>query len=272
MNVDKYVCKNFNNIKYAEILSGCDVVIHVAGYSEFTNQYSNKKQYDFNVNFTTKLAQEAVKFGVKRFIFISSAKVNGDKTEYNKKITANSRFCPQSEYAKSKMDAEISLREIEKNKEIEIVIVRPVAVYGPENNGNLSKLVKLVNYKVPLPFRGVIYNKRDFLYIKNLVDFIVLCVSHTKASGRVFMVSDGSPLSTFKLIKYLSIATNKPLRLFKLPYNLLKLFFLLLCKPDFFKSLTKNFEVDISDNYKVLKWKPKYTTKEGILFSFKNAH
>ena len=86
------------------------------------------------------------------------------------------------------------------------------------------------------------------------------------------MVSDGSSLSTYKLIEYLSIAANKPLRLFKLSHNLLKLFFLLLSKPDFFKSLTSNFEVDISDNYKVLKWKPKYKTKEGILFSFKNVY
>ena len=86
-NIEKYVCKNFNNIKYSKILSGCNVVIHIAGYSNFTNQYSNKKQYDFNVNFTARLAQEAIKFGVKRFIFISSAKVNGDETEYNKKNT-----------------------------------------------------------------------------------------------------------------------------------------------------------------------------------------
>ena len=214
-NINQFILTSIDSsTDWKEILEDIDIVIHLAGIAH--NNYSNFKsgvqdEYrKINVEATLNLANQAIRANVKRFIYLSSIKVNGEATVKNRPFTAEDVPNPQDLYAKLKLEAEISLKKITTNSKTELVIIRPVLVYGPGVKGNLLSLIKWIKFGIPLPLRSI-ENKRSFVSIRNLVDFINICLEHPYAANQVFLVSDNSSISTSRLIRKLAIFLKKRL-------------------------------------------------------------
>ncbi|MFH1655197.1 MAG: NAD-dependent epimerase/dehydratase family protein, partial [Candidatus Omnitrophota bacterium] len=210
---------------------------------------------------TQRLAQMAVKAGVKRFIFISSVKVNGEgKTEpYRENDAAD----PQDAYGISKREAEDLLTDIAKKTGLEVVILRLPLVYGPGVKANFKNLIKISASGFPLPFKGI-RNLRSFLYLGNLVDAVMICIQHPKAVGETFLVSDGQDVSTTDLIKMIASAMNKKAILFSLHPGVLKAVCRIAGKAQVLEKLTGSLLVDSSKIRNLLGWNPPFTLEQGI--------
>jgi nucleoside-diphosphate-sugar epimerase len=216
-----------------------------------------------NVDGTLNLARQAAAAGVKRFVFISSVKVNGEFTlsgrAFNEVDTAN----PQDTYGQSKHEAEQGLRQIASNTSMEVVIIRPPLVYGSRVKANFAALMRAVQRGWPLPL-GAVYNQRSLVALDNLVDFIVTCLGHPAAANETFMVSDDEDLSTPGLIRRMARAMNRPARLLPIPVWALKVGALLLGKGDAVQRLCGNLQVDISKSRTLLGWNPPISVEEGL--------
>jgi nucleoside-diphosphate-sugar epimerase len=278
LNVIQVVRKNQSTKKNANIiikeiniktdwndsLKGIDVVIHLAGRAHVLKEKAIDPYQAFtsiNVDATKSLAIQAAANGVKRFIFVSSVGVNGNKTiaPFTELQPPN----PQELYAISKKNAEDSLWEISHKTGLEVVVIRPPLVYGSGAKGNFEKLVKLCNYKIPLPF-GAVHNKRSFIYVENLIDFIVNCIDHPLAANETFLISDDEDISTTELIKYIQHAMGQKSILIPVPKDLLSSLFKLMGKSALYNKLCGNLEMDITKAKELLNWKPPYTLKEGV--------
>jgi nucleoside-diphosphate-sugar epimerase len=219
-----------------------------------------------NVESTRKIAEHAVKAGVKRFIFLSSLKVNGESkfNNYNNKIiTIDDKPNPEDEYARSKLEAENVLLEIAKKTNLEVVIIRLPLVYGYGVKGNLLKLIKLIKIGAPLPF-SLIKNKRSMIGINNLIDMLLICINHPSAVGKTFFVSDGKDLSTQELIHCIASAMGSKVNLFPLPISFLKFAGYIVGKNSEIDRLIGSLQVDISHTSELLNWKPNISVEEGI--------
>ena len=216
-----------------------------------------------NVDGTLNLARQAAAAGVKRFVFISSVKVNGEFTlsgrAFNEVDTAN----PQDTYGQSKHEAEQGLRQIASNTSMEVVIIRPPLVYGSRVKANFAALMRAVQRGWPLPL-GAVYNQRSLVALDNLVDFIVTSLGHPAAANETFMVSDGEDLSTPGLIRRMARAMNRPARLLPVPVWALKAGASLLGKGDAVQRLCGNLQVDISKSRTLLGWNPPISVDEGL--------
>ena len=173
-----------SNTDFIDLLTGYDCVIHCAGIAEQKNIIFNDIYKQINTDFTTKLAEQCVIAGVKKFIFLSSITVLGNFTDYNKYFTQSDKANPSGVYAKSKYEAEKKLLEINAKTSLEVIIIRPPIVYGLGAKGNISRLIKLLKLKLPLPF-GLIENKKSFISIDNLVDILTCCIKHPNLKGKV---------------------------------------------------------------------------------------
>ena len=225
-SIDKEV--NWNNA-----LKDIDCIIHCAGKANMMNK---KNELDIfrlvNAEGTKLLAEQAVKAGVKRFIFLSSIKVNGEgfyKINGNKIYTYRDVPDPKDAYAISKFEAEKALLEISDKTGLEVVILRLPLVYGFEAKGNLLRLIKLINYGIPLPF-SLIKNKRSLIGIDNLIDVLICCIDHPDAKGKTLLVSDGEDLSTSDLLKKIASKMRSSIHLFPFPISILKFFGFILGK------------------------------------------
>ncbi|MNE56065.1 GDP-6-deoxy-D-mannose reductase [compost metagenome] len=196
-----------------------------------------------------------MKSGVRRFIFISSIKVNGESTLPGKPFKADDQPSPQDPYGVSKQEAEEALRQLGHDTGMEVVIIRPVLVYGPGVKANFLSMLNWLNRGVPLPL-GAIRNKRSLVAIQNLVSLIVTCIDHPAAANQVFLVSDGEDLSTTQLLCRLSKALGKPARLLPLPEWMLKLAASMLGKQAVAQRICGSLQVDISKNLELLGWTP----------------
>jgi len=203
----------------------------------------------------------AAKAGVKRFIFISSVKVNGEGSQVS--YTENDTPAPQDAYGVSKREAEDLLVRIAVETGLQVVILRCPLVYGPGVKANFKNLIKLANSGLPLPFKGI-NNRRSFLYIGNLVDAINTCITHPLAVGETFLVSDGQDVSTPDLIKMIVSAMNKKAVLFSLHPNILKVLCKIAGKSEELEKLTGSLLVDSSKIRNLLGWRPPFTLEEGI--------
>lgn len=252
-------------IDWSEALFKQDVVVHVAGAHNIKYEFSKSltKYRKFNVDTTINLARQAINAGVKRFIFISSIKVNGEITNGRKKFSPEDNPAPESEYGISKLEAERGLQALSKKSAMDIVIVRPALVYGPQVGGNFNKLAKLVLYKIPLPF-GAIYNKRTLIALDNLVDLIITCINHNKAANQIFLAGDAQDLSTTELLQLIAKINNKPSYLLPIPSYLLISLLSFFGKKNLAKSIFRSLQLDISKNYELLNWYPKISVEEGI--------
>jgi UDP-glucose 4-epimerase len=254
-------------INWAEHLSSCDVVIHLASIAHrlFSFQNNFERYYSVNVDATVNLAKEAASCGVKRFIFLSTIKVNGDFTLHGKKFNAKSKVNPISDYAITKCIAERKLLEIGKRTGMEIVIIRPPLVYGYGVKGYLRLLITAINFYLPLPLGVIKTNKRSLVFVKNLTDFIIHCAfSRKKLSHSIFLVSDDNDLSTHELLMLISCSMNKKIILLNIKKRRVYALFKFFGATNFLARLFGNLQVDISQSYKKIGWVPQYTVYDGF--------
>lgn len=242
------------------------VVIHSAARVHVMNDQSADPLAEFrkvNVDGTLHLARQAAAAGVRRFIFISSIKVNGEGTVLGKPYTAMDTPSPQDPYGISKMEAERGLREIAQQTGMEVVIIRPVLVYGPGVKANFRSMMNWLNKGVPLPL-GSIHNKRSLVSLDNLVDLIVTCIDHPAAANQTFLVSDGDDLSTTEMLRRMGQALGKRARLIPVPAWCLETGAALLGKRAVAQRLCGSLQVDISHTCDTLGWTPPVSVDDGF--------
>jgi nucleoside-diphosphate-sugar epimerase len=216
-----------------------------------------------NVDGTLNLARQAAALGVKRFVFISSVKVNGESTPPGREFTEADAPNPQDAYGQSKHEAEQGLRQLSADTGMEVVIIRPPLVYGPGVKANFAALMRAVQRGWPLPL-GAVHNQRSLVALSNLVDFIVTCITHPQAANQTFLVSDGQDLSTTELVRGLAQAAGVPACLLPVPVWALQAGATLLGKGDAVQRLCGNLQVDMSKARSLLGWVPPVSVEEGL--------
>ena len=230
-----------------------DIAIHLAGLAH--DDYDLDELRKINVESTIALAKQLAENGLRRFVFISSIGVNGNKTS-NLPFTELSTPNPHVDYAVSKYEAEIELTKLSKKFGFELVIIRPPLVYGENAPGNFKSLYHLITRGIPLPF-GLANNSRSFISVSNLSDFIALTATHSKAAGELFLISDDQNISTKTLIKTIWKAKNINSFLIPVPTFIFKVLFKLLGRSSMAIQLFDNLEVDNSKAKALLGWAPK---------------
>jgi len=252
--------------EWAAALAGKNVVIHAAARAHIMNDEMLNPLAEYrkvNVEGTLNLARQAAIAGVKRFVFISSIKVNGEQTPLGKPFFSYDAPSPEDFYGTSKYEAEVGLRDLAAETGMEVVIIRPPLVYGPGVKGNFASMIKLVEKGLPLPF-GAIDNRRSLVGLDNLVDLIFTCIDHPNAANQVFLVSDGADLSTSGLLRRVAKAMGKPSRLIPVPAGLLQLGATVLGKKAVGQRLLGSLQVDISSTRERLDWTPPLSVDEGL--------
>lgn len=247
-------------------LADIDIVIHLAARVHVMKDAATDPLAEFrrvNVEGTLNLARQAAEAGAKRFIFISSIKVNGDGTKTGMSYTADDVPAPVDPYGISKMEAEQGLRALATETGMEVVIVRPPLVYGPGVKANFQTMMCWLNKGIPLPL-GAIHNKRSLVALDNLVDLIVTCIDHPAAANQTFLAGDGEDLSTTELLQRMAKALGRPARLVPVPAKLLEFGAALIGKRDIAQRLCGNLQVDISKAREVLGWSPPVSVDEGL--------
>jgi len=216
-----------------------------------------------NVAGTVALARQAVQAGVRRFVFISTVKVNGESTLPGQPFTADDVPNPSDPYSVSKLEAEEGLRRISRESGLETVIIRPVLVYGPGVKANFLAMMRWMKRGVPLPL-GAIHTRRSLVALDNLVDLIMTCVRHPLAANQIFLVSDGEDLSTTALLRRVARSLDRPARLVPVPPRLLGFVASLLGKGDMAQRLCGSLQVDIDKTKALLDWAPPVSVDEGL--------
>lgn len=244
-----------------------DVVIHCAARVHVMNDTESEPLAlfrDVNTAGTLNLAKKAAEAGVKRFIFISSIKVNGECTLLNNPFRTDDDMAPQDPYGISKAEAEQGLRYIAEKTGMEVVIIRPPLVYGPGVKANFATMMKIASLGIPLPLGGITKNRRSLVYVDNLVDLIVICISHPKVANQTFLVSDDDDLSTTRMIKELSMALGKKGWLLPIPVILFEILGKLTGKSATIDRLCGSLQVDISKTKELLNWRPPVSVKDAF--------
>jgi nucleoside-diphosphate-sugar epimerase len=216
-----------------------------------------------NVAGTRRLAEAAATMGVRRLVYLSSIKVNGDSTLASAMFSHDDMPAPEDPYGVSKWEAEVALQEVATDFSLEIVIVRPPLVYGPGVKANFLRLVRLVRNGVPLPL-GSVKNKRSLVSLDNLVDLLIRCTEHPAAAGQTLLASDGQDLSTPELIRGLAAAMGRSARLLPVPPAMLRLGGRLTGRMDEVERLIGSLQVDIEHTCQTLNWTPPVPVAEGL--------
>jgi nucleoside-diphosphate-sugar epimerase len=255
--------------QWDEALHEVGTVIHTAARAHIMKDEVPDPLAEYrkvNVDGTLNLARQAAEAGVKRFIFISSIGVNGNQS--TTPFTEQDPPAPHDLYAISKYEAEQGLQQLAKETEMEVVIIRPPLVYGPNAPGNFGSLMRLVEKGLPLPL-GAIHNKRSLVALDNLVDLIITCIDHPAAANQVFLAGDGEDLSTTELLRGVANAMGKPARLIPVPAGVLMLGATVLGKKAMAQRLLGSLQVDISKAREVLGWEPVVSVEEGMAMAVK---
>lgn len=244
-----------------------DIIIHCAARVHIMNDESSHPLNDFravNTEGTLNLARQAIAAGVKRFIFISSIKVNGECTESNVPFKSTDERHPDDFYGQSKSEAEEQLLDLAEETGLEVVIIRPTLVYGPGVKANFASLLNLVSKGLPLPFGCITDNKRSLVSVNNLVDLIITCIDHPKAANQVFLVSDDHDVSTSEMVCEMAKSLNKPQWQLPIPKWCYKLAGSIFGKQDVVDRLLGSLQVDITHTKETLDWKPPQTLQKGF--------
>ncbi|VVQ25311.1 N-acetyl-alpha-D-glucosaminyl-diphospho-ditrans, octacis-undecaprenol 4-epimerase [Pseudomonas fluorescens] len=247
-------------------LTGVDVVIHAAARVHVMNDTETDPLAAFrrvNVEGTVNLARQAASAGVRRFVFISSIKVNGESTDLGIRYSPEDTPAPADPYGISKMEAEERLRELAVETGMEVVIIRPVLVYGPGVKANFQSMMRWLDKGIPLPF-GAIHNSRSLVALDNLVDLIVTCISHPAAANQTFLVSDGEDLSTTQLLRKIALALGRTARLVPIPAGVLRGVATLLGRKALSNRLCGSLQVDISKTRSLLGWTPPVSADDAL--------
>ncbi|MCW8995623.1 MAG: SDR family oxidoreductase, partial [Psychromonas sp.] len=250
---------------FSSFVRNTDILIHCAARVHIMNDSSSNPLQAFrevNTYGTLNLAQQAADAGVKRFIFISSIKVNGESTKLGFPFKPDDHFVPTDPYALSKYEAEVGLRKIAAATGMEVVIIRPPLVYGPGVKANFASMMKWASKGLPLPLGGIKDNKRSLVSVNNLVDLIITCIDHPNAANQTFLVSDDDDLSTSQLLTNMATALGAANRLLSIPSSWLTLAAKLIGKPAISQRLCGSLQVDISKTKELLNWQPPYSTAE----------
>ena len=255
-----------NNIFEADLPSNIDVIIHLAGRAHILNEQTTDPLTEFrkvNVEGTLQLARQALDKKVKRFIFMSSIGVNGAVT-LQQPFTEDTLPQPHADYALSKLEAEEALKKLFAGSDTELVIIRPPLVYAAYAPGNFARLLKLVATNLPLPFART-QNKRSFVALENLVDFIQVCIEHPNAANQTFLVADQNSISTRELVQYLKQGMGKTPYFIYIPQPLMKLGAACVGKSKLYEQLFESLEVDASKAQKLLGWIAPLSTQQAML-------
>ena len=249
---------------WKEALIGVDMVVHLVSPMRLMKDSLSKPFAEYqkvNAMGSKRLVLTAAELGVKRFIFMSSVKVNGEENirAYKESDTP----APKDSYGISKMQAEKLIKEISAESDMDFVILRPPLVFGPGVKANFLELIKTVYKGIPLPL-GNIDNQRSLIYLENLVDAVLTCMKHPRAAGQTYFVSDDEDISTPELIRKIASALAKPARLFFFPKFFLSILGRLVGKGPMVDSLTKSLTVDISEIKEQLGWRPPFTMEQGL--------
>ena len=254
------------NTDFSDHLPGVDCVIHLAALVHVMDNsgYENIEKYRrLNVDTTLNLAKQSLNFGVKRFIFLSSIKVNGEVTENEKKFCAEDIPNPQDAYSLSKMEAEIALKKVCKGGGMSYTIIRPPLVYGFAAKGNFLSLIRLIMNHIPLPVKSI-KNKRSLVYVENLVDLILTVINHPAAVNQIFLVSDNHDVSISVLVRKLAGCLNRWHIQVPVPAKLINWFFLTFKNVNYANRILGSLEVDITKNIILLKWLPPINFDDAI--------
>ena len=254
------------NTDWRTAVSGMDTVVHCAARVHVMRDNSADPLAEFriaNVEGTLALARQAVEAGVRRLVYVSSIKVNGESTMPGRPFRADTPPAPRDAYGISKMEAEGCLREFADSSGLEVVIIRPVLVYGPGVKGNFRSLLRLLERGVPLPLASV-DNRRSLVGLDNLIDLIITCVVHERAVNRTFLVSDGEDLSTTDLLRRAAVALGRSPRLIPIPPAALSLAGRILGRGAAAQRVLSTLQVDIAATREILGWSPQVSVDEGL--------
>jgi nucleoside-diphosphate-sugar epimerase len=250
---------------WTRAVNGVDCIVHLAARVHVMREHETDPLAAYrstNTFATINLARSAAAAGVRRLVFVSTIKVNGEIT-YEKPFRAVDVPSPMDAYAISKWEAEQSILRIGRESGLEVVIVRPPLVYGPGVKGNFLRLLQIINRGFPMPLAAC-QNKRSFVYLDNMVDLLIHCLSQPEAHGQIFLVSDGKDLSTPELVTRIAMAMDQKTRLISLPPAWLKIAAKLIGKPGLFDRLCGSLQLDIDHTCKTLKWTPPVSVDEGV--------
>jgi len=267
---DDIKCITVGNISadtdWTAALRNIDVIVHLAARVHVMRDEASDPLEEFrsvNLVATEHLARSAAQNGVKRFVYVSTVKVNGEETTLDSAFTEASSSSPKDPYGVSKMEAECVLLRVAKETSLEVVIVRPPLVYGVGVKGNFHIMINALAKNLPLPLKSI-NNSRSMIYVENLVDALILCASHPEAAGQTFLLSDGENVSTPDLLRQLGDGMGHPARLFSFPVGLLKLIGNLFGKSNQLERLMGSLRVDSDKIRRELGWHPPYTLREGL--------
>ncbi len=251
---------------WSAALEGIDVIIHLAAVNQNVVEGSTAVFAEYrsvNVEGTINLARQAAAAGVRRFVFLSSIKANGEETARGKPFTAAGNPAPQSDYGRTKLEAEQRLTPLNNSTKMEIAVIRSPLVYGPGMRGSFQALVRLVQRGLPLPFASI-DNRRSMVYLENLTDLIVATATHPDAAGGTFMVADRKSPSTPELVRMIAAATGSSTSLLPFPPALLELVGSATGKRELVHRLTRSLEVDISETNRRLGWTPPFEMGDAL--------
>jgi len=253
---------------WSAALQGVDCVIHCAARAHVMHETETEALAAYravNVAGTQRLAEQAATLGVRRLVYLSSIKVNGESTDGLPRPfgARDDEVSPEDPYGVSKWEAEQALWAVAANTGLEVVVVRPPLVYGPGVKGNLARLLKLVRFGVPLPFDSV-HNQRSLIGLDNLVDLLIRCVDHPAAAGQTLLVSDGEDIATPDLLRHMANALGRSARLLPVPVPLLRLAGRALGKRAEIDRLVGSLQIDSRYTRELLDWTPPVSVAEGI--------
>lgn len=251
---------------WAIALRGVDVVIHLAARVHVMKDAATDPLAEFlkvNLQGTENVARQAVRAGTKRFVYVSSIKVNGEETRDQRSYTEQDMPTPQYPYGISKWQAEQVLRCIAEESGLQVVIIRPPLVYGPGVKGNFSSLLTAIEKGIPLPLAGA-HNIRSQVYVGNLVSALIICATHPAAAGQTYLVRDSENVSTALLAKKISVALGRNSRLFYFPVTLLRIAGAALGRTDQIDRLFGSLRVNDAKLRGELGWVPPYTLDQGL--------
>ncbi|WP_374855234.1 NAD-dependent epimerase/dehydratase family protein [Acinetobacter indicus] len=268
-NINFDLNDNLDNIDLGQV----EIIIHCAGRAHVMNETAASPLEAYrqtNVQGTLNLAQKAVESGVKRFIYLSSIKVNGEQTT-TQAFKPNDCVQTDDPYGLSKYEAEQALLELSKNIGLEVVIIRPVLIYGPNVKANFKSMVKLASKKLPLPI-GCLDNKRSMVSVYNLADLIHTCMTHPNANREVFLASDQDDIAVKQLFEKLAKYQNNKLLMLPVPKSLINFLASLVGKKAVASRLCSELVVDTTKNTQLLGWTAPYTVDTSLEKMFNTSH
>ena len=256
-------------------LKALDAVVHLAGPAHITKNINAAKTAQFikeNVDETLNFANKCAEAEVKRFIFVSSIKVNGESTISGTPFRETDIPNPSDAYAISKYQIELGLFEIAKYSKMNVVIIRPPIIYGPGVKGYFGQLLGLIKKNIPLPFKSIDKNLRSFIYLENFLNFLSIVIHHPEAINNIFICSDKTDISTAALLNHLYLGMHNKNKLFRISPVILKASSFIIGKSKLYKKLSDSLVVDSSKASKILGWQPPINLEQGLQFVAKNYY